>query len=1076
LSARLLEFIRRVCRYFPSNLQMYHLALFKAIIACILLGLQAEGERTKVQRPGSSLSSSAGNQRTAQQQPGSGKVVVSITTKKLIDPKSNSSKKLRRFKARSSHLTSDTSVMTVVAPVRLAEDLSTQFHISYTCECSGTAKSCVPGECTAISLLAGGDPVIISPEGQMKKWHVNVLPCGGKEEHWWTVSYTSPQKLLTGATFVQAQWACSGGWGVVSETLNNGWFDIRPKLASLIGLGTCLVVASDLDTETGSNNPISPDDMSKGRNQFLNGGSYSVCSDVTSCSTNQFDDNGKVKTMTAFQLDPSASGRTVPVKTSINVGSWSSEGETQNVYIQPFSSELTSDGNYWTLAQWAAVANVGPWCLLVANKDAFKASYYVKGPITVPVCLSADNLTAMSTMDAYPFLKAAPSDWDMDEDLLIRMGPLLMQVYSPLYKNWAYMNSQSTVTQDLILDFFHQFSNYMTASDTADLIAAYRFSDRDFDAWVQKRDTAANRTFNCAPEDLNGLVGSCWCNASVPSGDICNAILSMSQLPVLHSQPETIGRLLRRQGSNSKIRSLSQEEKLLPPEPFRFPWRDFPQELEADFLDDVCPSIATKLPCLSFRQCAKTKSDPATDPSAPPNPPYPPLRAPPSPSPYVCKRDKRPGPWYACSAFSIKDGAAKIEALRDMLESGCETAGSCKTTTFSSMNSPGVGFLPLFAKFKLKLCPLDIESLDTGIHGWYVDLPIFDTPVFLNNSGIFEKEVLAIKFGVQAEICIACTGVKEVDETLDFLSDQFYVNLCFAKIDGYYFPMDGRLQLTASGQLLGLKYQLRMQWLMYEFGHMDEWCNCPSPQSAPLHCMDECLYHNAFNGLNGDVEKIFYSFKLSLVYCWFSKTLYKTKFGPKMPSCKKDLPTCERPPMCDVTSDCSTHQCCDNVEKNTTVGHCRAEKSLMVGFDTFWCGCGPEYQYAGCYQSPRPPPFPPSPPSPPPLPPFPPPFPPQPPMSPCPQSVDRLSSRPPFPWEYENLDHVGDDITGTCKDWGIGGFGNLQSGCLNREKCRSFNFNPFTGRGCMKTFGDGSQVPSSQLSSSPNLCFYIRRS
>ena len=57
-------------------------------------------------------------------------------------------------------------------------------------------------------------------------------------------------------------------------------------------------------------------------------------------------------------------------------------------------------------------------------------------------------------------------------------------------------------------------------------------------------------------------------------------------------------------------------------------------------------------------------------------------------------------------------------------------------------------------------------------------------------------QVLAIKFGVQAEICIACTGVKEVDETLDFLSDQFYVNLCFAKIDGYYFPMDGRLQVA----------------------------------------------------------------------------------------------------------------------------------------------------------------------------------------------------------------------------------------------------------------------------------------
>jgi len=183
---------------------------------------------------------------------------------------------------------------------------------------------------------------------------------------------------------------------------------------------------------------------------------------------------------------------------------------------------------------------------------------------------------------------------------------------------------------------------------------------------------------------------------------------------------------------------------------------------------------------------------------------------------------------------------------------------------------------------------------------------------------------------------------------------------------------------------------------------------------------------------------MFYQFKISLVYCWFSKTLYKVKFGPKMPSCRTDSPSCSSPGLCDSTSDCDTHQCCDRVEKNTTVGHCRDEKSISIGSDlrTVWCGCGPEYQYAGCYQSPRPPPFPPSPPSPPPLPPFPPPFPPQPPMSPCPQSVDRLSSRPPFPWEYENLDHVGDDITGTCKDWGIGGFGNLQSGCLNREKCR----------------------------------------
>jgi|Laugresbdmm110sn_2_1035109.scaffolds.fasta_scaffold226602_1 hypothetical protein len=55
---------------------------------------------------------------------------------------------------------------------------------------------------------------------------------------------------------------------------------------------------------------------------------------------------------------------------------------------------------------------------------------------------------------------------------------------------------------------------------------------------------------------------------------------------------------------------------------------------------------------------------------------------------------------------------------------------------------------------------------------------------------------------------------------------------------------------------MGLKYQLRMQWLWYQFGYMNSWCNCPSPQNAPLHCVDECLYNNAFNGLDSKVEKV----------------------------------------------------------------------------------------------------------------------------------------------------------------------------------------------------------------------------
>ena len=94
--------------------------------------------------------------------------------------------------------------------------------------------------------------------------------------------------------------------------------------------------------------------------------------------------------------------------------------------MRPRSSQR--GGGPSTLAQWASYTDVGPWCLLLANKDAFKASYQVMGPITVPVCLSTANLTAMSTIEAYSFVKFIPSGWDLDNDLLTRLGPLLMQV------------------------------------------------------------------------------------------------------------------------------------------------------------------------------------------------------------------------------------------------------------------------------------------------------------------------------------------------------------------------------------------------------------------------------------------------------------------------------------------------------------------------------------------------------------------------------------------------------------------------------------------------------------------------
>lgn len=56
-------------------------------------------------------------------------------------------------------------------------------------------------------------------------------------------------------------------------------------------------------------------------------------------------------------------------------------------------------------------------------------------------------------------------------------------------------------------------------------------------------------------------------------------------------------------------------------------------------------------------------------------------------------------------------------------------------------------------------------------------------------------------------------------------------------------------QFQGSGQILGiLKYSVKMNWLWYQFGYMDNWCNCPGfPHNSPLHCTDECLWNVAFN-------------------------------------------------------------------------------------------------------------------------------------------------------------------------------------------------------------------------------------
>ena len=46
------------------------------------------------------------------------------------------------------------------------------------------------------------------------------------------------------------------------------------------------------------------------------------------------------------------------------------------------------------------------------------------------------------------------------------------------------------------------------------------------------------------------------------------------------------------------------------------------------------------------------------------------------------------------------------------------------------------------------------------------------------------------------ELCLSCTGNTELDGYLEKLDNYAGINLCLAKIDGFYFPFDGRLQVS----------------------------------------------------------------------------------------------------------------------------------------------------------------------------------------------------------------------------------------------------------------------------------------
>ena len=66
----------------------------------------------------------------------------------------------------------------------------------------------------------------------------------------------------------------------------------------------------------------------------------------------------------------------------------------------------------------------------------------------------------------------------------------------------------------------------------------------------------------------------------------------------------------------------------------------------------------------------------------------------------------------------------------------------------------------------------------------------------INAFSLTWPKVLSLSFGFSVELCLSCTGDTKVDELLDILDNYFGINLCLAKIDGFYFPFDGRMQVS----------------------------------------------------------------------------------------------------------------------------------------------------------------------------------------------------------------------------------------------------------------------------------------
>ena len=56
-------------------------------------------------------------------------------------------------------------------------------------------------------------------------------------------------------------------------------------------------------------------------------------------------------------------------------------------------------------------------------------------------------------------------------------------------------------------------------------------------------------------------------------------------------------------------------------------------------------------------------------------------------------------------------------------------------------------------------------------------------------------QVFSLSIGFSIELCLSCTYNAKLDQIIDFLDNYLGINICLAKIDGFFFPMTGRLQV-----------------------------------------------------------------------------------------------------------------------------------------------------------------------------------------------------------------------------------------------------------------------------------------